>query len=65
MKLIITKQENDLWRVDIGDKYSDNLAIEEMLGIVIQFTFPQTESKFSEWMKTEEEWKLYEAQVHI
>lgn len=43
-----------------GDRYSDGVAFEEMLGIVIALTMDAKHfARFNEWMLTEEEWRKY------
>ena len=57
MKDIIIKKEGDfgfdVWQ---GDKHSNHLGYDEMLGLISALTMPK-ERPCLQWMKTEEEWK--------
>lgn len=66
-KIIIEKADYGGYNVIQGDKYSDGLAYEEMLGVVIALTFPEIgDVRFQNWMKTEQEWReYYDRQKHI
>lgn len=58
----ITIKRNEKGGFDVfqGDKYSDGLTYEEMIGVVIAMTqAEQYLDRFRFWMKTEEEWRRY------
>lgn len=56
----ITIKRNEQGGFDVfqGDKYSDGLAYEEMIGVVIALTHAeQYVDRFHYWMRTEDEWR--------
>ncbi len=56
--IIIEREERGSFTVRQGDRYSDGVAYEEMLGIVIALTqAEQYLDRFRNWMLTEEEWR--------
>ena len=46
------------WTVTYGDKYADQLAYEEMLGVVAALTMPDNKPCLH-WLKTEEQHKQW------
>ena len=58
----IDKDRKNSFTVRQGDKYSDGLTYEEMLGTISALTMP-TERPCIQWMMTEEQWKAYFANV--
>ncbi len=59
-KIIIEtdKDINNCFTVRQGDRYSDKLSYDEMLGLISALTMPK-ERPCLRWMKTEEEWRLW------
>lgn len=59
-KIIIEtdKDINNSFTVRQGDRYSDKLSYDEMLGLISALTMPK-ERLCLRWMKTEEEWRLW------
>lgn len=59
-KIIIEtdKDINNYFTVRQGDRYSDKLSYDEMLGLISALTMPK-ERLCLRWMKTEEEWRLW------
>jgi len=39
VKLIITKSKNNLWNIDTGDSFGDELNDEELLGAISAYVF--------------------------
>lgn len=58
----IDKDRKNSFTVRQGDKYSDGLTYDEMLGMISALTMP-TERPCIHWMKTEEQWKAFFANV--
>lgn len=58
----IDKDRKNSFTVRQGDKYSDGLTYEEMLGTISALTMP-TERPCIHWMRTEEQWTAYYANV--
>lgn len=54
----IDKDTNNCFAVRQGDRYSDKLAYDEMLGLISALTMPK-ERPCLRWMRTEEEWRLW------
>ena len=60
MKPITIEKAQYGYNVRQGDRYSDGLAYEEMLGVIVALTFPEIgASRYQNWMKTEQEWCEY------
>lgn len=59
-KIIIEtdKDTNNCFTVRQGDRYSDKLTYDEMLGLISVLTMPK-ERPCLRWMRTEEEWRLW------
>lgn len=59
-KIIIEtdKDINNCFTVRQGDRYSDKLTYDEMLGLISVLTMPKERSCLR-WMRTEEEWRLW------
>ncbi len=59
-KIIIEtdKDINNCFTVRQGDRYSDKLSYDEMLGLISALTMPK-ERPCLRWMKTEEEWRQW------
>lgn len=59
-KIIIEtdKDINNFFTVRQGDRYSDKLSYDEMLGLISALTMPK-ERLCLRWMKTEEEWRIW------
>lgn len=56
--ITIKKNERGGFDVFQGDRYSDGLAYEEMIGVVIALTqAEQYLDRFRHWVRTEEEWR--------
>ncbi|MDE6742086.1 MAG: hypothetical protein K2J58_07125 [Muribaculaceae bacterium] len=57
----ITIKRNEQGGFDVfqGDRYSDGLAYEEMIGLVVSLTMPEDFSR-AHWMKTEEQHRMTE-----
>lgn len=58
----IDKDRKNSFTVRQGDKYSDGLTYEEMLGTISALTMP-TERPCIHWMRTKEQWKDFFANV--
>ncbi len=57
--ITIEREEGGGFTVRQGDRYSDHLAYEEMIGVVIAMSQPEEYlDRFRNWMLTEEEWRL-------
>lgn len=60
MKIEITIQETEekscRYIVSQGDRYTEELAFHEMLGLIASLTAPE-EKKFLNWMRTDAGWK--------
>lgn len=52
------KDRKNSFTVRQGDKYSDGLTYEEMLGTISALTMP-TERPCIHWMRTKEEWNAW------
>lgn len=59
-KIIIEtdKDINNCFTVRQGDRYSDKLTYDEMLGLISVLTMPK-ERPCLRWMRTEEKWRLW------
>nr|DAH52018.1 MAG TPA: hypothetical protein [Caudoviricetes sp.] len=64
MEDIVIKKDGDygfdVWQ---GDKHSDHLGFDEMLGLISALTMPENRPCL-QWMRTEEEWKRWRSNVH-
>ena len=56
--IIITYKDVEGFTVKQGDKYSDKLSFDEMLGLVAALTMPKRRPTL-QWMKTKEDWDKY------
>lgn len=59
-KIIIEtdKDINNCFTVRQGDRYSDKLTYDEMLGLISVLTMPK-ERPCLRWMRAEEKWRLW------
>lgn len=64
MEDIVIKKDGDygfdVWQ---GDKHSDHLGFDEMLGLISALTMPENRPCLH-WMRTEEKWRLWRSKVH-
>lgn len=64
MEDIVIKKDGDygfdVWQ---GDKHSDHLGFDEMLGLISALTMPENRPCL-QWMRTEEEWKRWRSDVN-
>ena len=51
-----TEFEFSGWKVTYGDKFADGLNFDEMLGVVVSITVPDSKPNLS-WLKTKEQHK--------
>ena len=67
MKPIIIEKAQYGYNVRQGEKYSNGLAYEEMLGVIVALTFLEIgASRYKNWMRTEQEWcEYYDHIKHI
>jgi len=55
-KIEITRDENDgMWTIRQGNKYSDKMGYDEMLGLLVALTTNFHKRSCLAWMKTEKE----------
>lgn len=61
MKIVIEKNKDSplLWDVTIGDRMADNLAYDEMLGLIATVTMPESRPCL-QWLKTKEQREAWE-----
>lgn len=63
MEDIVIKKDGDygfdVWQ---GDKHSDHLGFDEMLGLISALTMPENRPCL-QWMRTEDEWKRWRSDV--
>lgn len=52
--IIIKRLENGCFDVCVGEKTTDQLTFDEMLGVVAQLTMP-SEKRCLQWLKTKEQ----------
>lgn len=64
MEDIVIKKDGDygfdVWQ---GDKHSDHLGFDEMLGLISALTMPGNRPCL-QWMRTEEEWRRWRSYVN-
>lgn len=60
----IEKSEQGFFTVRQGDKYSDELGYDEMLGTISALTMPEKRPCLH-WMKTKEEWDACLTKISI
>lgn len=64
MEDIVIKKDGDygfdVWQ---GDKHSDHLGFDEMLGLISALTMPENRPCL-QWMRTEEEWRRWRSDVY-
>lgn len=64
MEDIVIKKDGDygfdVWQ---GDKHSEHLGFEEMLGLISALTMPENRPCI-QWMRTEEEWRRWRSKVY-
>ena len=58
--IMIEKTESGLFNVRLGEKWADNLAWDEMIGLVASITMPERRPCL-QWLWTEEQHKAWEA----
>lgn len=63
----ITIEKGDYgFTVRQGDRYADEIAFDEMLGLVVSLTYPTLgRTPFTNWMRTEEEWKQWREKFNL
>jgi hypothetical protein len=58
LDIIIKQLDSDCFDVHIGDKSTDMLSFDEMLGVVAQLTVPENK-RCLQWLKTKEQHEAF------